>query len=97
MKKENKIIAVCGLICSRYYILEATNDKKITQEIADWFNKEKNMDLKIEDIHCSGCKGNRAKHWSPDCGILQCCVDTKGLDFCFQYENFPCEKLENWS
>ena len=97
MKKENKMIAVCGLICSRCDILEATNDKKIAQAIADWFKKEKNIEVKIEDIHCSGCKGSRAKHWSPDCWILKCCVDTKGLDFCYQCEDFPCEKLENWS
>ena len=97
MTVENKMIAVCGLICNGCDILEATNDKKIAHEIADWFKKEKHIEVKIEDIHCDGCKGDRKKHWSADCWILQCCVDKKGLDFCFQCEDFPCKKLENWS
>jgi len=41
MKKENKIIAVCGLNCSKYDIFEATKNPKIAQQISDWFKEEK--------------------------------------------------------
>jgi hypothetical protein len=37
------------------------------------------------------------KHWSADCWILQCCVDKKGLEFCSDCDEFPCEKLVEWS
>ena len=32
-------------------------------------------------------------HWSPDCWILECCVDKKKLEFCYECEDFPCDKL----
>lgn len=41
MKKENKIIAVCGLNCSKCDIFEATNNPKTAQQISDWFKEEK--------------------------------------------------------
>ncbi len=91
------MIAVCGLVCDKCDILQATNDPKMAQEIAGWFKKERNEDVKLEDIRCLGCKGDRAKHWSPDCWILQCCVDQKGLEYCYQCGEFPCRKLIQWS
>lgn len=97
MSTKNQMIAVCGLICEGCDIVKATNDPKIAQRIVDWFKKERNEDVKLEDIHCLGCKGDRTKHWSPDCWILECCVDKKGLEFCHECEEFPCEKLIQWS
>ena len=97
MSRENQMIAVCGLVCDKCDIFQATNDPKMAQEIAGWFKKERNEDVKLEDIRCLGCKGNRAKHWSPDCWILQCCVDQKGLEYCYQCGEFPCERLSQWS
>ena len=97
MNKENQMIAACGIECQKCDILQATNDSKAAQKIADWFKKERNEDVKLEDIHCSGCKSDRAKHWSPDCWILKCCVDDKGLEFCCKCNEFPCEKLVDWS
>ncbi len=97
MKQEDQMIAVCGLECGSCDILQATNDPKIAQRIVDWFKKERNEEVKIEDVRCSGCKGDRKKHWSPDCWILQCCVDKKGLEFCHECEDFLCQKLEQWA
>jgi len=97
MNKHNQIIAVCGLNCSECDISQASNNPEIAQEIVDWFKKEKDTEVKIEDIRCSGCKGDRKKHWSLDCWILKCCVDKKGLEFCNQCADFPCEKLDQWA
>lgn len=91
------MIAVCGLDCSKCDILEASTNPEVAQKIADWFRKEKNIDVKVEDIRCMGCRGDRTKHWSPDCWILQCCVDKKRLEFCSECGDFPCEKLIEWS
>jgi hypothetical protein len=33
-------------------------------------------------------------HWSPDCPLLQCCVDEKHLEHCAQCAQFVCQKLE---
>jgi hypothetical protein len=97
MKYDKEMIAVCGLECHKCDILQATSDPKVAQEIADWFKKERNEDMKLEGIRCLGCKGDRAKHWSPDCWILRCCVDQKGLEYCYECGEFPCEKLTDWS
>jgi len=46
---------------------------------------------------CQGCHGDRAKHWSADCWILQCCVDQRGLGHCHECAEFPCVRLVGWS
>ena len=97
MNEKNQMIAVCGLECHKCDILEATEDPKIAQGIVDWFKRERNEVVKLEDVRCSGCKGDRSRHWSADCWILQCCVDGKGLEFCHQCDEFPCDKLVKWS
>lgn len=38
---------------------------------------------------CAGCRSGQCKH--PNCGVMACCRD-KGVDFCFQCDEFPCEK-----
>ncbi|HCL90977.1 MAG TPA: hypothetical protein DHW70_06620 [Candidatus Atribacteria bacterium] len=96
MNKHNQLIAACGLNCKECDIFQAPNNPEIAQEIVDWFKKEKDTEVKIEDIRCLGCKDDRTKHWSPDCWILKCCVDKKGLEFCYECEDFPCEKLNQW-
>ncbi|HQJ57363.1 MAG TPA: DUF3795 domain-containing protein [Caldisericia bacterium] len=74
-------------------MLQATNNPEIAKKIADWFKEKRNEKVKIEDIHCLGCRGDRKMHWSPDCWILECCVDKKKLEFCYECEDFPCDKL----
>ena len=89
--------AVCGLDCATCDIREATHDEAVAQSIVDWFEEELDTVVKIENVHCDGCRGERSKHWSPDCWILHCCVDQKGLEHCSQCEAFPCDKLEAWA
>ena len=97
MKKEDQMMAACGIECFKCDIFQAPTDPKIAQHIADWFKKERNEEVKLENIHCSGCRGERPKHWSPDCWILKCCVDDKGMEFCNECSGFPCAKLVDWS
>ncbi|MCD6466895.1 MAG: DUF3795 domain-containing protein [Methanomicrobia archaeon] len=97
MNKKDKMIAVCGLKCYECDILQASNDPKIAKQIVDWFKKERGEDVKLEDIRCSGCKGDRTKHWSPDCWILKCCVDERELEFCYECGDFPCDRLNEWA
>ena len=97
MEKKPEMIAVCGLDCGPCDMREASDDPKLAKEIVEWFERERNEGLKIEDIHCRGCKGDREEHWAPDCWILQCCVDEKGLEFCSDCGDFPCDRLEKWA
>ena len=97
MGDDKEMIAVCGLECHKCDILQATNDPKMAQETVDWFKRELSRDVKLEDVRCMGCKEDRSRHWSADCWILQCCVDQKGLEYCYQCGEFPCQKLTEWS
>jgi len=91
------MMATCGLLCHKCDIFLAIDDKNLVKKIAEWFNENGYSDIKPKDIHCKGCKGNKDKHWSPDCWIIKCCVDEKGLEFCYECKDFPCEKLQKWS
>ena len=47
--------------------------------------------------HCLGCRGDRSAHWAESCWILKCCVDNKGLEYCYECELFPCARLSEWA
>ncbi len=91
------MIAACGLDCTLCDIRQARDDSSLAQEIIDWFDEELDVEIKSDDLHCDWCKGDRANHWSPDCWILKCCVDDKGLDFCCDCMDFPCQELSDWA
>jgi len=89
------LIAACGLDCSECDIYRASNDPETARRISAEFMRE-GRDVRPEEIHCSGCRGDRSEHWSPDCWILECCVDRQGLDLCNRCSDFPCAELTRW-
>jgi len=102
--KENQIqmMAVCGLDCGPCEIRLAPFDPKAAQSVVTWFKKmgwlkeSEGIAQVIErKMYCSGCRGDRSIHWSPDCVLLRCCVDERGLEHCGQCaELFICERLD---
>ena len=44
---------------------------------------------------CPGCAGEGFSEVHPPCGILSCC-QRKGLEYCFECDEFPCKKFDNW-
>ncbi|MGQ9707932.1 MAG: DUF3795 domain-containing protein [bacterium] len=75
--KVRPLLAVCGMDCNDCAIRLRTEE-----ELAYW--RSKNIDP--ERIRCDGCRSERKKgqHWCPDCKILSCAVDQKGIEFCAQ-------------
>jgi hypothetical protein len=90
-------VAVCGLVCEECDIRQAPSDTKLAQEIADWFRTSRGKEVDPGSIRCEGCRGPRENHWSPDCWILKCCVDERGLESCGACPDFPCQALEEWA
>ena len=41
------------------------------------------------EADCDGCRSGQCKY--PNCGVMKCFTE-KGVDFCFQCDEFPCEK-----
>jgi hypothetical protein len=94
------MIAVCGLECGPCDIRRAPSDPEAAKRIVAWFRKEGWLEehegiaeVIKRGMYCKGCRGDRSVHWSPDCEILNCCVDKKGYEFCFECDVFPCEQL----
>ncbi len=99
-----KEIAACGLLCHECSIFKADSDKNAAREMLDWMKETHQIeeDIDLKDFmdggpYCEGCHGDKKKHWSPDCWILECCVNDKSLEDCSQCEHFPCDRLIEWA
>jgi len=97
-------IAVCGLDCGSCDIRQVPVDPNAARKVIAWF-KEMGWHKEGEDIqsvvdkapYCRGCRGDRAVHWSSNYWISKCCVDDKGLEFCYECTCFPCNRIVEWS
>jgi len=104
MKEHERLIAVCGIDCTVCPLRTADTNSEVAQHLVGWFKNEGwiTEDEGVSELmqrgpYCRGCRGDRSIHWSSDCWILQCCVDDKGLAYCYECEEFPCEKLGEWA
>ncbi len=99
-----QMIAVCGLDCGSCDIRRVPTDAEAAGRVVAWFKEmgwlEENegvSEVLQRSMYCQGCRGDRSVHWSADCWILKCCVDDRGLAFCYECDTFPCEKLDDWA
>lgn len=47
-------------------------------------------------VECKGCKSDTLTgEWCKDCALKKCARE-KGLDFCYECKEYPCESLENF-
>ena len=90
-------ISVCGLNCAVCDMYQAGHgDAKLREEIVEWFRKERDENIKPEEVRCEGCRGPVALHWSPDCKMMLC-AKNKEIEHCFQCKDFPCSLLKEFS
>jgi len=101
---EERWIAACGLDCEACEIRRVPFDAEAAQAVVAWFRKmgwlqddQGLTEILTRRMYCQGCHGARGLHWSPDCWILHCCVDDKGLVTCSECATFPCDRLQEWS
>lgn len=97
MKEHSQLVGACGYDCNACDIFRATDNPSIAHRTVERLKKEHAIEVCPQDIRCLGCSGHRSKHWNPECWILECCVDRKGLGFCYQCRTFPCDKLNEWA
>lgn len=101
---ELKMIAACGLDCGGCDIYRVPDDPDAARKVTKWFKEmgwleegEGVPEVTEKAPYCLGCQGDRKTHWSPDCWILKCCADDRGLDHCHECEGFPCDELVEWA
>ena len=93
-----KIIAACGIECSKCDALIATveNDNAKRKEVAEKWSKAYDAKLSIELINCMGCmeEGVHFSHCN-ECEIRQCAKEME-VNNCSECEEYPCEELEQF-
>jgi len=47
----------------------------------------------VGEGECKGCRGPLEQHWTPGC-VFQPCAKDRGHRYCFECDDFPCEKLQ---
>lgn len=93
---EKWLISVCGLNCAKCDIyLAGRGNEKLRNEMIEWFKKERNKTIKPEQVKCDGCRGPLDAHWSSDCKMMLC-AKNRGLQYCFQCEDFPCAHVNEF-
>ena len=86
---KKRLTAPCGLDCFNC----PTYEKNITEEYKKRISE--NYKIPIEKAACKGCRDEEGKcKFAPN---NQCdtwfCIQDKKLNFCYECNDFPCEKL----
>jgi len=90
MAEVEELVAPCGLYCGACPIYKAQTDRVLAEKLAP------RLGLPIEACACLGCRGQKGRvrvMGEQICETYDCCVNEKGLDFCYQCPDFPCSKL----
>lgn len=82
---EFKYDSYCGLYCGACSVLAANKEGNVKEAAKKW-------DMNPGDIVCYGCKTETISVYCKDCDIKDCAED-RGVDFCFQCGNYPCNRL----
>ena len=84
-----KLTAPCGLYCGACAIYKASDDSALAEKLAQ------TLGVAPEQINCRGCRDEEGIiKFSGDyaCPTYHC-IDQRGLQFCYQCQDFPCLKL----
>lgn len=95
---EEKMIAYCGLDCSKClaYIATQADDDRLRVDCASKWSTEYKSNIKPESINCDGCKSDGRKFSiCHTCGIRKCASE-KGVDNCSVCEDYACRNLKDF-
>ena len=91
-------VSSCGMLCEKCnaFIAYTNDDDALRAETAQLWSAQYKVEIKPEDVNCSGCRQDGAKigHCHV-CEIRQCCIE-KNLPNCGVCDSFACEKLEGF-
>ena len=91
-QEKLQLVTPCGyccLSCPAYEKGECTDEIAIQKEAA-------RAGMPVEEFGkmCPGCRTKQGNpHGDMLCQTYDCCVNIRGLNFCYQCEDFPCLKL----
>lgn len=85
--EENILVAPCGIACGECACYKAKDNSDIMEYLVS-------KGIPREKLPCLGCregKGN-CPVIGVDC-VTYKCVESKGVEFCYECDEFPCTKL----
>ena len=93
----NKMIAYCGLDCSKCdcYLATINNDNALREKTAKLWSQLNGITITPEQINCEGCRCDGVKFHYCDklCEIRKCGIEKK-METCGQCENLrKCQKV----
>lgn len=88
MKTRKDLIAPCGLDCFNCEVHESNITEETRAMLAEKLGLEK------EKVSCRGCRQEKGVrlHFS-SCATYDCAAE-RGVEYCFECPEFPCEKLQ---
>jgi len=89
---NKELVAACGLYCGAcgiYLATQESDNKKILQYALV-------LNQTFEETLCDGCGAKKKSlHCSKMCIFIEC-KRQKGVDFCYECEEFPCKALNEF-
>ncbi|MFX1337498.1 MAG: DUF3795 domain-containing protein [Promethearchaeota archaeon] len=90
MNLNKQHAAVCGLFCPGCtFFIGTSEDPKRLKRLAGLF------ETPVEDMKCLGCRSNTRIAYCDSCK-LYLCAQKKGIDFCGECAEFPCNELKDF-
>jgi len=91
-----KMIAYCGLVCSKCptFIATQNDDDDAREKTVALYAQKFGLILQKEEINCDGCLSVEGRQigYCQVCLIRQCCLG-KGLEHCVVCPEQPCAKI----
>jgi hypothetical protein len=91
MKPDKRLAAVCGLFCPSCSAFIGTNEDPARLEAM-----AKRMGRSVEDLTCRGCRSQKRSFFCETLCVMHGCAAKKGIDFCGECAEYPCEELKKF-
>ena|SRR6056297_3276247 len=89
-----RLTAPCGLDCFNCPLYRANEDEALREKVAS------GLGIAVEEAKCPGCRDAGGTvtclGMTGPCQVF-CCISEKGLRFCFECPEFPCDNLHPYA
>jgi len=86
---DKRLAAVCGLFCPACTIYIGTSEDPARLEALS-----QRIGLPVEKLRCEGCRSDNRCFFCQDLCKMAKCAGGKGLDFCGECREYPCDELK---
>ena len=91
--RNRELAGICGIYCGScpFYLAPRAGDREQVMKLAG----QRGVDP--EEVFCDGCLSDRVFKDCRECGHgFRACAREKGVTWCFECGEFPCDRLEKF-